>query len=78
MKGSELNKLRVRVEHMKDEELLARRDAALGAIAYINAHLEREPENIPESSQKEMKHSRKLFHNEKLAYQIELTKRGIL
>ena len=67
---------RVLIERMSDEDLLRRRDIALGAIAEISDNLH-DGENMPESSRAELRRSRNLFHRDLAEYWLQLTERGI-
>jgi hypothetical protein len=65
-----------RYGRMSDEELLRRRDLALGAIADITANLD-DGTNMPESSRQELLESREQFHGDLSRHWLQLTERGI-
>jgi hypothetical protein len=66
----------LRIERMKDEELLRRRSMTLGVIAEISDNLA-DGSDMPPSSRQELLHSRDKFHRELSAYWLQLTERGI-
>lgn len=76
MNTTEYMSQKARIERMANQELIRRRDMALGAVAEISDNLA-DGANMPASSQEELRESRELFHGDLSAYWVELARRDV-